>query len=897
VNSIDLDSTNKTGGVYWRLMSTHQDASEGQGKFVISQVTSGLNVLGLTSSGNVGIRTLNPSTTLDVSGTGRITTSLTTGALFSTNQTTTNIVGTNISTGTLNSTTIATALLTASTSVSTTSLLATSASIGNISAASINLSSNLNVAGTLTVVNVTTTNLTMSNGNALLNLVTSGSIVNTGTITSGPLMLRTPNNYDGRILTLSTFTAGNSYNLTIDAVNNTNNNIYWSLGQNTLSSTYSNMLTFYGGNVGINTTQPSSKFVISDTGATKGHLKLVANTGATEDNWWLGFCHVDSSDSNDRARIGVKIQGGGAGRLFFTTGGYGAQAERMTIDASGNIGIGTTSPGAKLQIDGPAGTGSNGSTLITGYDSYGHSLYIGSYAVQKRLAFNHNGTAGNIFAYDYGSGTAQNLVLQGPGGSVGIGTASPSARLHAFSSDTLNTMFVENNGGGGGTQGSLRVKVNATSGVRNILQLENGTSTVMLVRDDGNVGIGTTSPSTKVHIEDGSVFIGDVSAGFSTSVPSSAGATVTAANGHRLFFDNSYNGTAGAGMPANKIVLHNNSFTCGFGIENTGVTYHSGDSHRFYSAATNSSSYGSLAFSVSSTNTIAWTNTNGEGALKIQNSNAGSSAYSILRIGNNTTDAVIFLNSSARTTDGGASTLTMRNDAGALRLQGAGATNTIFLPGSSTNVGINTSSPRANLEITQTSSTTGMMLYSGSNDGGVNRIIFNHSDTTSNYQKVSIETQASGSGQAGRGNFSIRVNIANDNTNVAAGDTRFFIHGTSGNVGIMTTSPSYPLHVSGDIYATGDVISFSDARLKSDVETITGALDKVSNMRGVYYTNLNTQTRETGVIAQEIMDVLPEVVADRGEYLGVAYGNIVGVLIEAIKELKAKVTELENQIN
>ena len=188
-----------------------------------------------------------------------------------------------------------------------------------------------------------------------------------------------------------------------------------------------------------------------------------------------------------------------------------------------------------------------------------------------------------------------------------------------------------------------------------------------------------------------------------------------------------------------------------------------------------------------------------------------------------------------------------------------------------------------------------MMLYSGSNDGGVNRIIFNHSDTTSNYQKVSIETQASGANQAGRSNFSIRVNTANDNTNVSTADTRFFIHGTSGNVGIMTTSPSYTLQVSGDIYASGDVISFSDSRLKTDVVTIDNALDKVSSMRGVYYTNINTQERDTGVIAQEMAEILPEVVADKGEYLGVAYGNIVGVLIEAIKELKAKIAQLENR--
>ena len=96
--------------------------------------------------------------------------------------------------------------------------------------------------------------------------------------------------------------------------------------------------------------------------------------------------------------------------------------------------------------------------------------------------------------------------------------------------------------------------------------------------------------------------------------------------------------------------------------------------------------------------------------------------------------------------------------------------------------------------------------------------------------------------------------------------------------------------VSGAITATGNVTAFSDERLKENVETIEGALDKVSQMRGVTYnykSDLNDGQRGTGVIAQEMQQVMPEVV-EEGEYLSVAYGNIVGVLIEAVKELKAE---------
>jgi hypothetical protein len=65
-------------------------------------------------------------------------------------------------------------------------------------------------------------------------------------------------------------------------------------------------------------------------------------------------------------------------------------------------------------------------------------------------------------------------------------------------------------------------------------------------------------------------------------------------------------------------------------------------------------------------------------------------------------------------------------------------------------------------------------------------------------------------------------------------------------------------------------------------------------MRGVYFNKIGQSNRSVGVIAQEIEEVLPEVVLTDSEGMkSVAYGNIVGILIEAIKELKAKVEELE----
>ena len=103
-------------------------------------------------------------------------------------------------------------------------------------------------------------------------------------------------------------------------------------------------------------------------------------------------------------------------------------------------------------------------------------------------------------------------------------------------------------------------------------------------------------------------------------------------------------------------------------------------------------------------------------------------------------------------------------------------------------------------------------------------------------------------------------------------------------------------NLSGSFTATGNITAYSDERLKENVNTIEGALDKVAQMRGVTYnykSELNDGQRGTGVIAQEMQQVMPEVI-EEGEYLSVAYGNLVGVLIEAVKELKAEVEGLKN---
>jgi len=116
----------------------------------------------------------------------------------------------------------------------------------------------------------------------------------------------------------------------------------------------------------------------------------------------------------------------------------------------------------------------------------------------------------------------------------------------------------------------------------------------------------------------------------------------------------------------------------------------------------------------------------------------------------------------------------------------------------------------------------------------------------------------------------------------------------------------WPMQVNlenNDFTSGGNVTAYSDARLKENVSTINSALDKTLKLRGVYYNRIGEVDRQrVGVIAQEIKEVLPEVVISnidpetKQDTLSVDYGNITALLIEAIKELNAKVEDLQNQL-
>ena len=134
---------------------------------------------------------------------------------------------------------------------------------------------------------------------------------------------------------------------------------------------------------------------------------------------------------------------------------------------------------------------------------------------------------------------------------------------------------------------------------------------------------------------------------------------------------------------------------------------------------------------------------------------------------------------------------------------------------------------------------------------------------------------------------SILYNVSNDKDLIFKGEDG----------GSTITALTIDMSAAGAATFNNDVTAFSDARLKDNIETIPNALETVCAMRGVNFTrNDNNDQPGTGVIAQEMQEVFPVVVKendDENNTLSVSYGNLVGVLIESIKELKAEIDELK----
>jgi len=585
-----------------------------------------------------------------------------------------------------------------------------------------------------------------------------------------------------------------------------------------------------------------------------------------------------------------------------------ATSTAITIDSSQNVGIGVTDPDAPLEI--MSGVVDTEVLNLRGFNA-GRGLNVSisnEGSVTDSLVDFNNELSNGRLSFSLGGSEKARVHSNG---NFGIGAPTPSYTLSLdakqqssgtyiglenaatnFLSTEWGGLLVDSadaSGAGAGVKGSIRATSPGSNGSQVGWEFNVGSSagndrTAVTINSDRRVGIGTTAPGTnQLAIKNtGNAYESGLRV-FSND---------DAANWARVDLKNE--------NAADSFILYQDQ------AGNTGIRndVSSPDTGKVMTFIAGNDVDGTFKFETSV----------GEEALRINTAGnvgiGGITPSYPLHVASNSSGGTLMLN--ADTSAGNFGTIALRQEDGttengkivwnnsavniransttALTFSTSGANERMRIT-SSGNVGIGDSTPDAGLTVhkstgaviatsnipRQTYTSIGNLQVSTAGSGG----ILIHSESTT----------ADGAITFGDGTFAGRITYEHDNDAMTftAGATERVRITSTGNLGVGVT-PTEKLHIAGNILATGNVTGYSDERLKSDIETLDGS--KVYNMRGVSFV-MNGQ-QSSGVVAQELQKVAPELVNDSNEYLSVAYGNIVGYLIEAVKDLKAEVEELKN---
>jgi len=269
------------------------------------------------------------------------------------------------------------------------------------------------------------------------------------------------------------------------------------------------------GSLGIGTTSPNARFVISDSSTFTAYGSSVPSIG----DCMQSLSNVPTSEAvNNHATLQFGVNGGSHNRVnsisavaesasnrklafAFCTDSGSNRNERMRLSADGNVGIGTTSPSRKLHL-----VGSNPMVLIEGSGGNGRQYALASSDDTTGAAVD-GGNAGTFAIYD-DTANAARLVINSSG-NVGIGTTSPNNLLNIHGVFETNAFDNSNGQGGRFTAKGLLIGDAFTAGKtssddrNSIIWNERGLDLVFATNDtermkidsSGNVGIGTSTPS------------------------------------------------------------------------------------------------------------------------------------------------------------------------------------------------------------------------------------------------------------------------------------------------------------------------------------------------------------------------------------------------------------------
>lgn len=619
------------------------------------------------------------------------------------------------------------------------------------------------------------------------------------------------------------------------------------------------MIIKNNGNIGIGTTTPTAKLhiVSSDTIG----MMVSCNTS-------IAMAAVNSISGNPDPGYAYLHNGTIVGGHHINSVGdwkleLGA-TNPVIVTGAGNVGIGTTTPTAKLHLEGSlrlnnlSATAPVAGSVLTSVDAQGNAEWQAPVIVTNYWSLNgldiHNNNSGN----------------------VGIGTSIPYAPLHVVNptQDLTNIMIASRrpiDGGDAvlsfsediaGTQG-MGIKYD---GVWNRLDIGDGvlsSTPIMTITRSGNVGVGTTAPAHPLHVA-GNTFLDGVTQVGGTAALAAQFKIINAAN-----YNLSMLVTGGTGT---QLTIQNSSGNVTIG-NSTSVT-------RLFIQDNNTSTTESGNSYLSMQNLANTTNTSTGIRFRV----GGTTAIN----GNFHYKGGIFFNHDGGTNGEGSMVFAVNNIASSANATAADAAMTISRYG---DVGIGTTPSTLRKLYVSTSNNQYAGYYYNNRTSGSNYGLYSNCTSTSGTYNVSVYGRASG-----------------------AATTNYGLYGYATGGGT-----DWALYSLGPAYSSTGTWSGSDERLKTNIKNFNGAIEKLTqidiktyNFKTEEYKHLNfPSTKQYGVIAQNLEKVFPEMVLESEHNIpdengnfsdktvsikAVNYTQLIPVLIKAVQEQQKMIEELQKEI-
>ena len=670
-----------------------------------------------------------------------------------------------------------------------------------------------------------------------------------------------------------------------------------------ISSTASNELMRIrgNGNVGIGTNNPGAKLEVAGqikiTGGTPGADKvltsdanglaswqstagLVGPAGPTGPQGPAGATGA-TGPQGPQGPAGLLTSGSAAGNTPYWNGSSWITNSSNIFNNGGNVGIGTAAPGSQFHIADAVGVQNNPSANMalsrvwnSASDTRASSIfhYYSTATTNDALAFGVSGGGGTNGAPNT---LAQIKMLIQASGNVGIGTTAPGTKLDVSRADAAGdgdaisfgsqTYKMGKLGENTSDNGVYLANVYGTNAYIDFRVAGNAVAnTKMRVHGNGNVGIGSTSPVTKLDITKSTAFNATTPGLGYYNLHLSAPQNGVNDEATGITFGTTNNLNAQAGIYVQNSALYGTKMS--FGTTNN---YGIGSQTRM-----TIDNLGNVGIGTS-------TSYNSKLVIKGANPNTGNSLFTDWQTSEDTDDQRMML----------------------FYLGSTNASNRAFAfqttLGTVANPAIISLQPsNGNVAIGQVPS-IGAKLHAGLSTNGVVARFDGGAGKGLTIQTVPGGVELVSYGGTSSPNYSSMV--------LRTGATPAIYINESGNVGIgsNTLYNGYKLSVTGDVCSTGDFWVCSDIRYKKDIRPLQNSLEKVLQIKGVNYYWKSSEfpeyqfsnNKQIGFIAQDIEKLFPELVFTGNDgYKSVEYSKLTPILVEAIKELKAENEKLKSDI-